>query len=171
MYELIDQPLNAVDFLGNELISINEQLCGSQNYDEMIMLIQRYLLTKLNGFKQTLPVDRVLQSQLINGKAISIEQLADLSCVSTRQLERQFNERVGMSPKLYFRLGRFSKAWNLREWYPNISWSAISHRCGYADQTHMIRDFKEFAGVTPGFLQTALEKTPLRLQRDSFEIL
>jgi AraC-like DNA-binding protein len=171
MYELIDKPLNASDLLGKELVSINEQLSGSANYDEMIALIQKYLLKKADSFKEITPVDRALQSQLINGKAITIEQLADLSCISTRQLERQFKERVGMPPKLYFRLGRFSKAWNLREWYPNISWSAISHRCGYADQAHMIRDFKEFAGVTPGSLQAELEKTPLRLQRDGLDIL
>jgi AraC-like DNA-binding protein len=169
MYELIDQPLNGSDLLGTELSSLNERLSASNNYDEMIMLIQRYLLKKVNSLKKTLPIDRVLQSLSTNINTVGIDQLANLSCVSTRQLERQFNERIGMSPKLYFRLDRFSKAWNLREWYPNVSWSIISHQCGYADQTHMIRDFKQFTGVTPGFLQTELEKTPLRLQRDGFK--
>lgn len=171
MHEIIDVPVNATDILGNELAAINQQLSESSNYDEMIALIQKYLLKKVGGFKEALPVDRALQSVLTNGRTTSVEQLANLSCVSTRQLERQFNERIGMPPKLYFRLGRFSKAWNLREWYPDMSWSTISHRCGYADQMHMIRDFKDFAGVTPGFLQTELEKTPLRLQRDGLEIL
>jgi AraC-like DNA-binding protein len=170
MHELVDKPLDAVQFLGKELNAINEQLSGSSNYDEMIMLIQNYLLQKASCLKDALPVDRALQSFSLNGKAMDVDQLANLSCVSTRQLERQFYDRIGMSPKLYLRLNRFSKAWNLRERYPNVTWSSIAHRCGYADQTHMIRDFNDFVGVTPGFLQTDLDKTPLRLQRDGLGI-
>ncbi|MDO3627636.1 helix-turn-helix transcriptional regulator [Mucilaginibacter sp. BT774] len=171
MHELIDTPLDAAQFLDKELETINEQLSLSKNYDEMVSLIQKYLLKKVDRLKDALPVDLALQSLEQNDRIINIDRLANLSCVSIRQLERQFNERIGMPPKLYFRLERFSKAWNLRETYPQISWSTIAHQCGYADQMHMIRDFKEFAGVTPGFLQTELEKTPLRLQRDGFDIL
>lgn len=171
MHELVNTHLDARLFLGKELGMVNEQLAGSENYDEMITLIQNYLLGKAESLKDMLPVDRALQSlTLVNG-GINIDRLADLSCVSVRQLERQFNERIGMPPKLYFRLERFARAWNLREKHPDIAWSAIAHQCGYADQMHMIRDFKEFAGLTPGLLQAELEKTPLRLQRDGLMIL
>jgi AraC-like DNA-binding protein len=152
--------------LGKELEEVNEQLSGSKSYDDMVVLIQKYLFQKVVPLKDALPLDRALQSITPNGKMVNIDQLADLSCVSTRQLERQFNERIGMPPKLYFRLNRFSKAWNIREKNTDISWSTIAHQCEYADQMHMIRDFKDFVGVTPGFLESELEKTPLRLQRD-----
>jgi transcriptional regulator GlxA family with amidase domain len=97
---------------------------------------------------------------------VNIDQLAKLSCISIRQLERQFNERIGMPPKLFSRLVRFSHAWIMREKNPNISWLKIAHACDYADQMHMIRDFKEFAGVTPTLLQNDLQKSTLRLQAD-----
>jgi AraC-like DNA-binding protein len=166
MYELLDTFLDATQFLGKELEEVNEQLSGSKSYDDMVVLIQKYLFQKVVPLKDALPLDRALQSITPNGKMVNIDQLADLSCVSTRQLERQFNERIGMPPKLYFRLNRFSKAWNIREKNTDISWSTIAHQCEYADQMHMIRDFKDFVGVTPGFLESELEKTPLRLQRD-----
>lgn len=69
-----------------------------------------------------------------------------------------------MPPKMFLRLVRFSRAWIMREKSPAISWSKIAHTCNYSDQMHMIRDFKDFAGVTPGILQSDLEKSPLRLQ-------
>ena len=73
-----------------------------------------------------------------------------------------------MPPKLFMRLVRFSKAWVMREKNQDISWLSIAHACHYADQMHMIRDFKDFAGVTPSLLQADLEKSNLRLQSTSF---
>ncbi len=171
MHELVDAPLDAAYFMDRELNIVNEKLSGLNNYDEMVALVQKYLFQKAGGLKDILPVDRVLQSLKPNNIMMDVNRLADLSCVSTRQLERQFNERIGMPPKLYFRLDRFSKAWQMRESCTDIPWSAIAHRCGYADQMHMIRDFKDFTGATPGSLQVELGKTPLRLQRDGFEII
>jgi transcriptional regulator GlxA family with amidase domain len=100
---------------------------------------------------------------------MNVDQLARESCVSVRQLERQFRERTGLSPKLYARLVRFSKAWIMREKNGGLSWLHIAHACAYADQMHMIRDFKYFAGVTPGILQSHLEKTDIRLQASTFD--
>ena len=77
-------------------------------------------------------------------------------------------DRVGMSPKMLLRLMRFSNAWLLREQDANRSWLSIAHTTGYADQMHMIRDFKEFAGVNPGSILRDLEQSPLRLQADGF---
>ncbi|MBS1529852.1 MAG: AraC family transcriptional regulator [Bacteroidetes bacterium] len=170
MHELIDMPLDASHYAGRELVGINEQLSGLTEYGAMAVLVQKYLSRKANDLKDALPVDRALQSITPTGAIMGVGRLADLSCVSTRQLERQFNERIGMSPKLYFRLDRFSRAWRMRENCTGISWSAIAHQCGYADQMHMIRDFKEFTGATPGSLQTELSQTHLRLQRDGFDI-
>lgn len=170
MHELVDMPLEAAYFMDRELNFINEQLSGLDDYDEMATLVQKYLLKKAAGLKEPLAVDRALHSLRANYGMIDISRLADLSCVSTRQLERQFNERIGMPPKLYFRLERFSRAWQMRENFSGIPWSVIAHQCGYADQMHMIRDFKEFTGVTPGSLQLKLVETPLRLQKDGFEI-
>ena len=98
-----------------------------------------------------------------------MDQLAKEACVGVRQLERQFLERTGMSPKLFIRLVRFSRAWVMREKNKDISWLSIAHTCNYADQMHMIRDFKDFVGVTPTTLQTFLEQSALRLQASSFD--
>lgn len=69
-----------------------------------------------------------------------------------------------MPPKFFARLIRFSKAYRMRENFGQLSWTTIAHECGYFDQMHFIRDFKEFAGVAPGILERELKDLPVRLQ-------
>jgi transcriptional regulator GlxA family with amidase domain len=62
-----------------------------------------------------------------------VDQLVNQACVSVRQLERQFNERIGMPPKQFTRLVRFAKAWSMRERHPHLSWLQIAYACGFVD--------------------------------------
>jgi AraC-like DNA-binding protein len=64
--------------------------------------------------------------------------------VGDRQFERLFKARVGLTPRLFSRLLRFRRAIAAQG-----SWADIAADCGYADQSHLIRDFREFAGTTP----------------------
>lgn len=97
---------------------------------------------------------------------MAIQELASLSCLSIKQFERKCRERIGMNPKLYARILRFSKAYRLHEVYPELSWLDIAYQAGYYDQMHMIRDFKVFAGVNPSVIEQQLLRTPLRMQKD-----
>ena len=70
-----------------------------------------------------------------------------------RQLERRFLDGVGIGPKRLSRILRFQQALmaSLEQSKPN--WARIAARCGYFDQTHLIRDFREFSGYSPTTLQ------------------
>lgn len=60
---------------------------------------------------------------------------------------------------------RFSFAYKYKEKYPNMNWISIAHQCGYFDQMHLIRDFKAFAGFTPGMLKEKDIKTSVCFQK------
>lgn len=171
MHEMLDQSFDASLLLGKEIKDIIQQLSEAADFDQMNSIIQLYLLKKVKELKAILPVDKVITQMSNNKTLINIDQLGRQACLSVRQLERQFKERIGMSPKIFSRLIRFSKAWCMRENNPDISWLNIAHACGYADQMHMIRDFKDFAGVTPGLLQNDLDKSPLILQEGAYRIV
>ena len=83
---------------------------------------------------------------------LSIEQYAYKANMSVRNFGRRFTEQVGVSPKLYCRLLRFNNAVNAKLKQPQSIWTSIAYECGYYDQMHMIKDFKEFSNVNPSAL-------------------
>lgn len=169
MTEMLNLHLDATSILGREIEEVTEQLNEAPGIDNMVLIIEQYLLKKVKCLKAALPFETVLLQMLEQKKLVNVDELAKQACVSVRQLERQFKERTGIPPKLFIRLVRFSKAWIMREKNKDLSWLQIAHACDYADQMHMIRDFKDFVGVTPKILQFSLEQTSLRLQGASFD--
>ncbi len=78
-----------------------------------------------------------------------VEQLASQLGISTRQLERKFQAEVGFNPKLFGRLLRFQSSLGYAELSSVHTLTELAHRCGYADQSHFTREFKDFAGLRP----------------------
>jgi AraC-like DNA-binding protein len=80
---------------------------------------------------------------------LRIEPLAFAAGVSRQHLTRSFRESVGVPPKLFARLARFRAGLAYTGCGPNVDWAQTALDLGYADQSHMIADFREFAGLTP----------------------
>jgi AraC-like DNA-binding protein len=86
---------------------------------------------------------------------------------SRRHLAARFREEVGLPPKMAARLLRFQHAHAaLRDVDATtgpqhagaergVDWAEVAVRCGYYDQSHLIRDFHQFAGATPAALLAA----------------
>ncbi|WP_336518278.1 helix-turn-helix domain-containing protein [Pollutibacter soli] len=166
MHELFDGGFDALDFFGAEMKSINDQLRNTSSMEEGKNIVERFLLSKVKSLKQVLPFDSAMQVMLNGSGSISIEKIASHSCLSLKQFERKCKERIGMNPKMYARILKFSRAYRLHEFSPRLSWTEIAHEAGYFDQMHMIRDFKVFAGVNPSVIEHQLQLTPLRMQKD-----
>jgi AraC-like DNA-binding protein len=97
-------------------------------------------------------MDAAIARLRASGGNISIERLAFACGLSRRQFERRFGERVGLSPRLFGRIVRFQRAFRH---LGTDSGAAIAARCGYADQAHLVREVRRFAGQTPTALAAA----------------
>ena len=77
-----------------------------------------------------------------SGRA-SIGRVAARAGMTTRHLQRQFAERVGVSPKLLARILRFQRTLLQRAApdRPRPDWVRVAVDCGYTDQSHLIRDY------------------------------
>lgn len=170
LYRLLGVPLNEYELdgfaegcyvLDKDIVFIHEQLQAARNYDQMAHIVEVFLLTKLKQLRPNLPIDGVLMTIIQKGGLMSVDEMANTACIGFRQLERQFQQRIGMPPKFFARLTRFANAWGMKEGNPDTSWTNIAYQSGYFDQMHFIRDFKEFAGVTPSVIEAEFKVAPL----------
>jgi len=149
LHEILNQPLDGIDGFGVEMKRVNERLSEAKTVEQMIQLVEAFLLKKIQRVKELLPIDHTFILLMAEPCQYTIEQLASLSCVSLRQFERQFMERIGTSPTMFIRQARFAKALRSKRIHPEFTWTEVAYQCGYFDQMHFIRDFKQFTSATP----------------------
>jgi len=76
---------------------------------------------------------------------VRVESLADSVGLGVRQLERQFLEAVGLSPKTFLKTARLQRALlRLRAGHTPADVASV---CGFADQAHLAREFRHVAGA------------------------
>lgn len=101
---------------------------------------------------QQLALQAVAQLEA-SGGALRVESLATQLGVSRQYLAALFREHVGLSPKLFARICRFRSARSAALALPPDShgpdWASLAAGSGYFDQSHLIRDFHDFAGAAP----------------------
>jgi AraC-like DNA-binding protein len=166
LHELVNKSYDATHFFGPAISSLVTQLQHCTEFDEMVALLETFLIKQLCFQKELLPFDLAMQELLKSNGMLSIDQTASLACLSNRQFERVCKERIGLPPKYFARLIRFSKAYRMREEMPATTWTNIAHTVGYYDQMHLIRDFKEFARQTPRGIEKELDRMPMKMQRN-----
>lgn len=69
--------------------------------------------------------------------------------VSDRHLRRLMVGETGISPRHFVRIQRFHALLRTSDLAPRPSWAALAAHHGYADQSHLIREVQDLAGVTP----------------------
>jgi len=162
--EFTDTDIDASFVLGESVHFLLEKLKFSTSYEEIPKLVDQFLIKQFNLLKPALPIDHAIHYLLKEDGNITMDTLASMAFVSVRQMERQFKERIGVPPKMYAKLIRFSKAYRMKEINPFLTWTRIAHSCGYYDQMHLIRDFKTFTKMNPGSLEELILITPYHLQ-------
>jgi AraC-like DNA-binding protein len=80
----------------------------------------------------------------------AIGVLAEEACGSHKRFISRFREQIGLPPKTLARLLRFDYAVASVKCGAAPDWPALARACGYFDQAHFSKDFRRFAGVTPG---------------------
>lgn len=134
--------------LGNEIKELRERIENAATFEQMVSITEGFLLRKVAAYKvEKHAIDVVLEQP--NFYQYSLDQLAQDACLSSRQFERKFLERTGVSPKFYSRIVRFNQAMKLKQKFPQLSWMHVAHDCGYFDHNHLLRDFKQFTGTIP----------------------
>jgi AraC-like DNA-binding protein len=96
-------------------------------------------------------VDRMLGADV----PVTVAGLAREFGVSPRHLQRRFLSATGMSPKRLERVARFARVWQQATFGPPLTWADLAVANGYADQSHLVREFRAFGAKPPAHLFTA----------------
>lgn len=134
--------------------SLSDQLSGIEAPQERIGLLSDFLLAELKKRKtEHKELDHALELIFRSKGSISVKNLCETLHLTERTFERRFKEYVGISPKLFSRICRFQFSLKQFQGKNYGSFSDIVFANDYADQSHVIRSFKEFAGISPNKLQ------------------
>lgn len=94
-------------------------------------------------------------------------RIADLAAGigwSRRHFVARFRAEVELPPKVAARMLRFHRATRLLA--RGVPAAAVSAACGYTDQSHLVREFRSLAGVTPGGFVAELDAEQVTFLQD-----
>jgi transcriptional regulator GlxA family with amidase domain len=113
-------------------------------------VIESVLAERLGSFGcETSIVDGLVEMLSDCGGRMSVRELVERSGVGERRMERIFARYVGVSPKVFARIARFSGVVRSIETADSFGLLDTALSFGYYDQSHMIHEFNEFAGTSP----------------------
>jgi AraC-like DNA-binding protein len=150
MEELNGQLVDLVDVLGVAGRRLAEQLREAPSWPRRFALMDQYLLGRLErGPRPSPEVGWAWQRLVATGGAVPIGRLAAEVGWSHKHLITRFTQQVGLRPKTAARLVRFDGVWQRLDGCRRLDWGLVAAEAGYADQAHLIREFRQSTGTTP----------------------
>jgi len=149
--ELTNRVVALEDVLGHGTAQLLERLHEQRSWDDRFDLVERELACRLaEAPHPPAPVTAAWRRLCESGGNVEIADLAHEVGYSRRRLSGRFTDELGLSPKAFARVLRFERATARLARDDGTRFAEIAQDCGYYDQAHMNRDFRKFAGISPG---------------------
>lgn len=145
-HELVNELPDLENFVSKELTC---RVIDAHTQGEKIKIIIDYLTRMIKNVKSNNISENAWQFVSVLDENSKLQDLPEIFNVSERQLIRNFYSTVGMSPKQFLRITRFEKSIQLMATHNEDNLSNIAYTLKYSDQSHFIREFKEFSHYTP----------------------
>lgn len=132
---------------GPPVSSIQERLAERRSLDDRLDTFEAMLAAWLPPVRGLHPaVARALEQLRANA---NVHEAVSRSGYSHRTFISLFTRSVGLTPKVYSRLLRFQRVLRRATARPGAAWVDVAMVVGYSDQSHLVREFRELAGMTP----------------------
>jgi AraC-like DNA-binding protein len=149
LIELNEQTVDVNTIGDPQLMELEKRLSDTPDRKSCVLMIEDFLYKRIYQLEtyNLKRIDATLQS-IFAGEQ-NIDRLAATACLGYKQFKRVFAEYVGANPKDYLRVVRFQKALHTLQVQPDIRHVHLAYDCGYYDQSHLIKEFRQFSGYTP----------------------
>ena len=149
MCQVADKIVAGSDILDGELLRLREELITATSSTDKFAVAEAWLESRydenLVAPKSIVDVVELLQAE----PASKLNEVIGRYTSTQKHLISQFKKYIGITPKQYQRVLRFNDVFNKMQNDQFLSWSDIAHLCGYSDQSHFIREFRNFSGFNP----------------------
>ncbi|MBU3914007.1 AraC family transcriptional regulator [bacterium] len=148
--ELADSIVSIDDLWSKKGQELTDRIYSSNSVPDTIELLDVAFTKRLSETTSTTNrLHRALDEIIRLKGQIRIEDLADQAGISRRQIERTFNDNVGITPKRFCRIVRFGNILPQLKSINSTNWANLALSAGYCDQAHFINDWKFFTGRSP----------------------
>jgi len=135
---------------GGFAAEIRERLYAAPTIPARFDILEQLFLARLRSAPLSLKAVQYARAEIARRHgALSIRELSDHMGMSEKHLIVQFKQMIGSTPKELGRLYRFADMLASIDPTRSVDWTWVAHQFQYHDQSHFIRDFKEFTGHTP----------------------
>lgn len=158
--ETKNEIISATDILKNQLLPFQESLYKKDDPQSIINALDLFFLKLISKKNMSeLWLIKAQQYLLQNKGTVSLKKLERFTGYSERHIERTFENHIGISPKRYNTIIRLHHFLSLmKNTTENTTMTSLSYEAGYTDQSHLIKDFKNIIGLTPGQYLTTKNK-------------
>ena len=150
MSELTGRVVSLDDALPPAHRGLAARLHGQRDWDARFDLFEQVLGERIAGAPPPSgPVTWAVREIEERGGAVDVRALARAMGYSQRHTIALFREHVGVPPKRLARLVRFDRLIRHLKQGGEGTWADLALQFGYYDQSHLVRDVREFTGITP----------------------
>lgn len=136
--------------MGRSALEIRERISTERTDARRLQILQDALLSRLVHRPERHPaVLSALEYLRHDPSRAVVGKLAGEVGLSNRRFIDVFNFEVGVKPKLFVRIQRFQRVLQQVHRLPLVDWAELALKQGYFDQSHLIRDFVAFSGISP----------------------
>ncbi|KAA2284016.1 helix-turn-helix domain-containing protein [Arenimonas fontis] len=155
---LVGRVLPLEDLVGGDAQTLRERLLETRTLEARFALVEDWLLARLRPRYAPSPLTLWALGRIeASAGRLPVETLAREAGVSRKHLAVLFRRQVGMGMKSLARVHRFRAATALLAGRERVPWAELAEACGYFDQSHLVRDFRAFSGLSPGqFIRHAM---------------
>ena len=162
--ELAGRVVSLDDLWGRRAAVLREQLQGLPTPERRLDALEQFLLQALRRATPSLaaaPELRWALQRFDRQPAVAqVEPVRAWVGWSAQRFIAQFRHEVGIAPKQYCRLRRFNAVVERLAAGREADWAQVALDGGYSDQAHLIREFRSFAGLTPGRYRAVSPEQP-----------
>ena len=150
MHALSERIVDFADVMGRDGERLEAQIAEAPDWERLFDILELFLLRRIGEAEPVCGAVRHAWRRLNDtGGTVPVTALAAELQWSRKHLASRFHADIGLPPKTVARLLRFRRAVDRCAAAPSSRWSEVALDAGYFDQAHLIRDFRQFAGMTP----------------------